>query len=652
MPTHNFVLHRPGPSHRMRLRAAMLLGPCLCLCFWPRGPAGGEPKPPAAALPSAATVAAISVPAALAALPAARPGEVTPLWAMPARRTDYIGLAALLPIGPSWQTLEANSEQRQPLHLGASPRDQVLRGSSVPLPRLPLLLKGLAESQLPRLRRRLRVAQAEFEAWPTQNDSGRLTWVVSRWRPRGDAPWRWLEKSRDGEPPVDPDLAREPALILPERLAPADAAERARLMDDFLAAPSLYQKPRFSDCIWTSPGGDLMRAAFLPSRDLGAHRESLRAASPTQLEALRCLAMPQPSRFHDYALTFVLRVTASGAVLWPDALEWLAPPAVPAEEPAVAAAVQLPQFPATFVADYEADVRALAGAAPLNPAAAAAKTWLRRKSSADPQHQLDELLQLLEERYRRLGLAVQRQRFTWRGIAQSNLVAILRGRRTADNRPVLLADHIDTALCEDLFARTGERVSSPGADDNASATAALLRAAFVLRPLPREHDIWLVHLTGEEFPADDLGARRFVQELLRRRIDISALLLLDMIGSRPAGGRQFQLNPGGLFEAGAASVRLAQLARTLTAQVAPALSPILLPPVALRNYLYNTDGLIFAETGFPVVLLNEVMNRYTLSRRGYHDLSDSVERIDFEYAAGIAKVAIATAAAVAQQGAP
>ena len=525
-----------------------------------------------------------------------------------------------------------------------------------PGPRLPLPLKALAESQLPRLRQRLGVAAAEFEAWPTQNDVGRLTWVVSRWRPRGDAPWQWLDKVRRSEP-ADANLSPEPELLFPERLEPAKPSELALLVDDFLLAPNLYAKPRFAECVWTSGDGELGLVAFAATRELGAQRASLRAASLAQRQALHCLAMPQPPRFQEHAVTFVLRVTARGTLLWPDTIDWVTPPPPSLSEPPLGSKVQLPQFPATFVADYRAAVQALSGAAPLRLTDPPREVWLRRKNSADPQNQLGQVVGFLAARYQQLGLTLQHQRFTWRGVPQENLVAVLRGRRATGNRPVLLADHIDTALCEDVFTKTGQRVSAPGADDNAVAVAALLQAAEVLRSLPREHDIWLVHLTGEEYPADDLGARRFVSELLRRRVDVSALLLMDMIGhpppaSGPSRGRPFQLNPGGLFESGAVSVRLGQLARRLTGQVAPNLLPQLLPVTDLRNYLYNTDGLIFAETGYPVLLFNEVMNRYNLSRGGYHDLGDTVDNVDFDYAADIAKVAITTAAVLSQQGPP
>jgi Zn-dependent M28 family amino/carboxypeptidase len=175
-----------------------------------------------------------------------------------------------------------------------------------------------------------------------------------------------------------------------------------------------------------------------------------------------------------------------------------------------------------------------------------------------------------------------------------------------------------------------------------------LQAAAVLKPLPREHDIWLVHLTGEEFPADDLGARRLVESLLSQKQDLTALLLMDMLGYNPRRERKFQLNVGGLFETGAASVRIGQLAQQLTARVAPLHTAQLLGSLDLRNYLYNTDGLVFAENGFPVLFFNEQSNRYTLNRAGYHDTRDTVLGVDADYAATISKVAIATAAVLAQ----
>ena len=122
----------------------------------------------------------------------------------------------------------------------------------------------------------------------------------------------------------------------------------------------------------------------------------------------------------------------------------------------------------------------------------------QRKSCADPKHQLNDVVDYLEERYRTLGVETIRQRFVWRGIPQSNLIAVIRGERS--DKPILMADHIDTAFAEDVFEKSGERKSVPGADDNATATSALLRAAEVLNELPRR-SLWRVETANSRFRA-------------------------------------------------------------------------------------------------------------------------------------------------------
>ena len=81
------------------------------------------------------------------------------------------------------------------------------------------------------------------------------------------------------------------------------------------------------------------------------------------------------------------------------------------------------------------------------------------------------------------------------------------------------------------------------------------------------------------------------------------------------------------------------------------LRPLLEPRFSDRSYLYNTDGVIFADAGYPVVLINEHLNYYsTLMREAYHDSTDTSYIINFDYAVAITKVAIETVARLA--GAP
>ena len=123
--------------------------------------------------------------------------------------------------------------------------------------------------------------------------------------------------------------------------------------------------------------------------------------------------------------------------------------------------------------------------------------------------------------------------FTWSGgwlhnreekTEERDILVVIPGRDR--RRAVILADHYDTAYMEDRYEKAkggdGARVAAAGADDNHSATAALMLAAPAFLELSRAGrlgcDIWLVHLTGEEFPADCMGARHLTQRLVERTL--------------------------------------------------------------------------------------------------------------------------------------
>jgi hypothetical protein len=105
-------------------------------------------------------------------------------------------------------------------------------------------------------------------------------------------------------------------------------------------------------------------------------------------------------------------------------------------------------------------------------------------------------------------------------LEERNVMLAIPGRDRS--RAVIMADHYDTAYMEDRYGYQhgghGPRLAAAGADDNHSATAALMLAAPVFLEMSREGslgcDVWLVHLTGEEFPSDCLGARHLAQALV------------------------------------------------------------------------------------------------------------------------------------------
>ncbi|HYL04624.1 MAG TPA: M28 family peptidase [Thermoanaerobaculia bacterium] len=311
--------------------------------------------------------------------------------------------------------------------------------------------------------------------------------------------------------------------------------------------------------------------------------------------------------------------------------------------------------------------------------------------------------------------------FSWSGgwlgnqqghLEERNVMFAIPGRDRG--RAVIMADHYDTAYMEDRYGYQhgghGPRLAAAGADDNHSATVALMLAAPIFLAMSRAGrlgcDVWLVHLTGEEFPSDCLGARHLTQGLvegtlrLRTRPDAAArqegepageegwidlsdtrvqgVYVLDMVAHNNDREKDvFQICPG----AGGESLWLALQAhlanrawnrlgprwnrrsrggckrgrRSPDGKTMPALAlhPQLRgevrPPIDPRSTLYNTDGQIFSDAGVPVVLF---MEDYDINRHGYHDSHDTMENIALDYGAAVAAIAIETVARAATEPPP
>jgi hypothetical protein len=278
---------------------------------------------------------------------------------------------------------------------------------------------------------------------------------------------------------------------------------------------------------------------------------------------------------------------------------------------------------------------------------------------------------------------------------ERNILVIIPGRNRG--QAVVLCDHYDTAYMEDIYEKerggSGARLSARGADDNYSASSTLLQAAHVFIELSKEgkleRDVWLLHLTGEEFPSDCMGARNFCQKVIENELflkteegyemdlsstEIVGVYIMDMIGHNRDNGQDiFQISPGKC----PASMELALQAhianmiwnkgtsdwnktperinaergrRIIGGMDIPAVArhPQLKGEVRTRHNphssIYNTDGQIFSDTGIPVVLF---MENYDINRSGYHDSMDTLENIDLDYGSALAAIAIETVARIA-----
>ncbi|HEX8108080.1 MAG TPA: M20/M25/M40 family metallo-hydrolase [Kofleriaceae bacterium] len=527
-----------------------------------------------------------------------------------------------------WLDSPGTSEQYFPIFLGASVRDLVLGRPPAPRPRLPVALRDLGLDQARRIAGTLPGRRVELEVWPTQDWNGQPTWVFARWRSSAGAAWTWLTETRNGRPAGT--QVTGPGPLLPERIDPSNSPGREALFSDFLASSDLYDQPRFGNCVYVRRSSGAIALAWPDPRERDA-----RAAELTRPGAFDAYCVNQPARFNDRPIAFVVAI-AGGAIVWPAEIDWV--PA-PSERPAPAqAALQVAGWPGDFAARYQEDLQIADGEREARYPLSGRTGRVRIKGSFQPDHDLERMVDYLEERYRVLSIETVRQRFTWRGIAQSNLIAIIQG--TEGGPPVVMADHIDTACEEDTFAATHRRVTTHGADDNATATAALLGAAAVLRDAHPRHDIWLVHLTGEEFPSDDLGARHFLSEMRRAHQDIRAAVITDFIGWHRPGKPAFQVSPTSL----PGSERMAALALDAARQLAPELSVIYAARDELRNSVFQTDLQEFELHGIPGILFNEDMDYSDRSTGNPHNhqSTDVASTLDLPFAAAVAKIAIET----------
>ena len=497
-----------------------------------------------------------------------------------------------------------------------------------------------------------------IELWPTLGAYGFYTWVYARIF-LNDTHWTWVNSSSILlESSVDSPLnsSEFPAPYFPRLLFTSNPDDHSQIFDDMLEFPSLYIKPVFGDCLWTSSNytdslhekqSTTIYHGWLPIENTtfirDEHKQNI------------CVVLPQPTCINGKPSTLFLNITRTKEIIWPSNIIWYTIP-LPSSEQITQAIPNSHRWfedlhwPSTFAQNWTNDMYRFSGQQPLQ-FENQTQLHLTRKSSVQLDNQLLDLIDYLVERYTKMNIRTEKQYFLWRNITQANLIAFLpAGGPRKCPEPVLFIDHIDTAFEEDTFSNTGERRTTQGADDNVSGLVALLHSISILKETQQHacRDIWLVHLTGEEYPAASLGIVYFLQQLLIRKQPIYTAVIVDMISHRvDPTDPIIQINTDDSTK----SMLLAQLALTY---VYPKIEKNLilknLQPVVRHwqdpyAYLYNTDGVRFVQYGFSCLLFNEHINYHeNFERVGYHDTLDTVDRIDFEYGQTISQYAIATVA--------
>ena len=220
------------------------------------------------------------------------------------------------------------------------------------------------------------------------------------------------------------------------------------------------------------------------------------------------------------------------------------------------------------------------------------------------------------------GARVTIQAFTARRQQFKNVIAEL---GPATTEPVLII-----GAHYDAFSEHGE---FPGADDNASGTAALLDLARVLRGRHLAHPVMLVAYANEEppfFGSEDMGSAVHAWWLEERRHRVAGMICLEMIGYYTDVQRfdswvlrlMYPRHGDFIGVAGGWDDRF--LARSLKRALSPSIHAVSF--TGPRTMLDASDQRNYWSHGWPAVMVSDTAYE---RNPNYHTPRDTAETLDY-----------------------
>lgn len=254
---------------------------------------------------------------------------------------------------------------------------------------------------------------------------------------------------------------------------------------------------------------------------------------------------------------------------------------------------------------------------------------------------------LLEEHLREFGYLVSRDPFRYMGAEHHNIVVTVPGKNLSLT-PFLVGAHFDAA------------VGSPGADDNASAVAALLAVARVLIQFPPRRSVRFVGFNLEEpqGPRDwrcRHGSRHFARKSFLRWDHYAGVFILESVGytsSEPDSQRlplrlPIPVPDTGDFLAVAGNRRAQSIMEhfvNATRNYVPELRAIShWFPLAgrLTPMVRASDHAPFWDYGYPAVMLTDTAH---LRNPNYHQPTDTPNTLDYSFLTQVTRALTATLA--------
>jgi len=248
----------------------------------------------------------------------------------------------------------------------------------------------------------------------------------------------------------------------------------------------------------------------------------------------------------------------------------------------------------------------------------------------------------------------------------TNIVATLKGTQPeAANRVYVVSGHYDS-MCT---SPTDAKCDAPGANDDASGTAAVLEMARVMAKYKFEATIIFMTVAGEEQGL--LGSTYFAETAKKSSLDIEAMFTNDIIGSSLGGNGVRDPHSVRVFSEGvpsnetqaeattrrsvggendSASRQLARFIKETGERYVPSMKVSMI--YRRDRYGRGGDHIPFLERGFPAVRFTEPNENYQHQHQNVRiengiQYGDLPQFDDFKYIADVARVNAASLSALA-----
>ncbi len=205
-----------------------------------------------------------------------------------------------------------------------------------------------------------------------------------------------------------------------------------------------------------------------------------------------------------------------------------------------------------------------------------------------------------------------------------NIIASIQGE-TAPQQIIILGAHYDSTS-------TGPLALAPGADDDASGTAAIMEIARIMRDQPFNFSIRFICFSAEEIGL--IGSRHYAQLTAAADESVIGMIQLDMIGYASRNGENLDV----ISNAPSSWLANVLLTAGATYTSLPTLKWIL-PSVV------GSDHSSFWDQGYSAILAIE---NYPLVNPYYHKPTDTLATLDMDFETSVTKTVLAAAAALAQ----